>query len=147
MELISLELQPPFSMSRRMAREAYLVDRGKTLSLDQTVWTEGMNIELFLFLFLLYNHWSLLKSTWIHHIGRSWGWVQGPRPPLYFYAKLEPAEPKKNIFFSSWVHLFPQSPGKYGPFTYLIICICYFAQTMDNRKTFFYYQWHGSSPL
>ena len=22
----------------------------------QTVWTEGMNIELFLFLFLLYNH-------------------------------------------------------------------------------------------
>ena len=37
-------------MSRRKEREAYLIDRGKTLSLDQTVWTEGMNIELFLFI-------------------------------------------------------------------------------------------------
>ena len=50
MEFISLELQPTLSMSRRKALEAYLTDRGKTLSLDQTVWTEGMNIELFLFI-------------------------------------------------------------------------------------------------
>ena len=53
MELISLELQPTLSMSRGKAREAHLIDRGKTLSLDQTVWTEEMNIELLLFLFLL----------------------------------------------------------------------------------------------
>ena len=31
MELIPLELQPTLSMSRRKAREAYLIDRGKTL--------------------------------------------------------------------------------------------------------------------
>ena len=35
-ELIPLELQPTLSMSRRKAREAYLIDRGKTLS-SQTV--------------------------------------------------------------------------------------------------------------
>ena len=34
MELIPLELQPTLSMSRRKAREAYLIDRGKTLSPD-----------------------------------------------------------------------------------------------------------------
>ena len=34
MELITLELQPTFSISRRKAREAYLIDRGKTLSPD-----------------------------------------------------------------------------------------------------------------
>ena len=32
-------------------KEAYLIDRGKPC--HQTIWTEGMNIELFLFLFLL----------------------------------------------------------------------------------------------
>ena len=35
MELIPLELQPTLSMSRRKAREAYLIDRGKTLSPDR----------------------------------------------------------------------------------------------------------------
>ena len=34
MELIPLELQPTLSMSRRKAREAYLIDRDKTLSPD-----------------------------------------------------------------------------------------------------------------
>ena len=34
MELILLELQPTLSMSRRKAREAYLIDRGKTLLPD-----------------------------------------------------------------------------------------------------------------
>ena len=34
MELIALELQPTLRMSRRKAREAYLIDRGKTLSPD-----------------------------------------------------------------------------------------------------------------
>ena len=34
MELITLESQPTFIMSRRKAREAYLIDRGKTLSQD-----------------------------------------------------------------------------------------------------------------
>ena len=47
MELIPLELQPTLSMSRRKARDAYLIDRGKTLS------PEGMNFGLFPFLFLL----------------------------------------------------------------------------------------------
>ena len=32
--LIPLELQPTLSMSSRKAREAYLIDRGKTLSPD-----------------------------------------------------------------------------------------------------------------
>ena len=145
MELISLELQPTLSMSRRKSREAYLIERGKTLSLDQTVWTEGMNIELFLFLFLLYNHLSLLNSTWIHH-WQILGWVQGHAPSL-FLRQTGTSRAWEKHFISSWTPLFPQSPGKYGPFTYLIIWICHFAQTMDNRKTFFYYQWHGSSPL
>ena len=34
MDLISLELQHTLSMSRLKAREAYLIDRGKTLSPD-----------------------------------------------------------------------------------------------------------------
>ena len=34
MELILLELQPTLSMSRRKEREAYLIDRGKTLLPD-----------------------------------------------------------------------------------------------------------------
>ena len=34
MEHIPLELQPTLSMSRRKAREAYLIDRDKTLSAD-----------------------------------------------------------------------------------------------------------------
>ena len=34
MELILLELRPTLSMSRRKAREAYLIDRGKTLLPD-----------------------------------------------------------------------------------------------------------------
>ena len=34
MELIPLELQPTLSMSRRKAQEAFLIDRGKTLSPD-----------------------------------------------------------------------------------------------------------------
>ena len=34
MELILLELQPTLSMSRRKAREAYLIDRGKILLPD-----------------------------------------------------------------------------------------------------------------
>ena len=34
MELIPLELQPTLSMSRRKDREAYLIDRGKTLLPD-----------------------------------------------------------------------------------------------------------------
>ena len=34
MELIPLELQPTLSMSRRKTREAYLIDRGKTLLPD-----------------------------------------------------------------------------------------------------------------
>ena len=54
MELIPMDLQPTLSMSRRKAREAYLIDRGKPY--HQMIWTEGINIELFLFLFLLYNH-------------------------------------------------------------------------------------------
>ena len=76
-------------MSRRKEREAYLIDRGKTLSLDQTVWTEGMNIELFLFIL---------------------GMGPGAQAPSLFLGKLKPAEPEKN-FFSSWASLFPLSPG------------------------------------
>ena len=34
MELIALELQPTLRMSRGKEREAYLIDRGKTLSPD-----------------------------------------------------------------------------------------------------------------
>ena len=34
MELMPLELQPTLSMSRRKAREAYLIDKGKSLSPD-----------------------------------------------------------------------------------------------------------------
>ena len=126
MELTSLELQPTLSTSRRKAREAYLIDRGKTLSLDQTVWTEGMNIELFLFIL---------------------GMGPGEQAPSLFLSQTETSRAWEKYFFSSWPSLFSQSPGKYGPFTNLIIWICHFAQTIDNRKTFFYYQWHGNSPL
>ena len=80
MELTSLELQPTLSTSRRKAREAYLIDRGKTLSLDQTVWTEGMNIELFLFIL---------------------GMGPGEQAPSLFLTKLKPAEPEKNFFFQA----------------------------------------------
>ena len=53
MELITLESQPTFIMSRRKAREAYLIDRGKTLSQDY------LNR---LFYFLLYNHLPVYYS-------------------------------------------------------------------------------------
>ena len=54
MVLIPLELQPTLSVSRRKAKEAYLIDRGKTLSPDGP--NRRNEPELFLFLFLLYNH-------------------------------------------------------------------------------------------
>ena len=55
MGLIPLELQPTLSRSRlQEAREAYLIEEARPC--HQTVWNEGMNIELFLFLFLLHNH-------------------------------------------------------------------------------------------
>ena len=53
MELITLELQPTFRISRRKAREVYLIDRGKTLSPD------GLNR---LFFFLFYNHLPVYYS-------------------------------------------------------------------------------------
>ena len=107
-------------MSRRKAREAYLIDRGKTLSLDQTVWTEGMNIELFLFIL---------------------GMGPGAQAPSLFLGQTETSRAWEKFFFqaeppfSRWV--------QDRPFTYLIIWICHFAQTIDNRKTSFYYQWHA----
>ena len=52
MELILLELQPTLSMARRgKAREAYLIDRGKTLSPD------GLNRRN--------EHWTVSISIFI----------------------------------------------------------------------------------
>ena len=62
-ELIPLELQPTLSMSCRKAREACLIDRGKTLSPDCL--NRRINIELFLFLFLLYNNLPVYYSIYL----------------------------------------------------------------------------------
>ena len=51
MELIPMELQPTLSMSRRKAREAYLIDRGKTLLPD------GLNRRN--------EHWTVSISIFI----------------------------------------------------------------------------------
>ena len=64
MKLIPLELQPTLSMSRRKGREAYLIDRGKTLSPDGLNRRNEYWIELFLFLFFLYNHLPVYYSIW-----------------------------------------------------------------------------------
>ena len=77
-------------MSRRKERETYLIDRGKTLSLDQTVWTEGMNIELFLFIL---------------------GMGPAAQAPSLFLGQSETSRAWEKYFFSSWASLFPLSPG------------------------------------
>ena len=51
MEFFPLELQPTLSMSRRKAREAYLIDRGKTLSpdgLNRSKKREAVSISIFI---------------------------------------------------------------------------------------------------